>query len=291
MATMTNKKISALNAGSVKVGNFIINRIGFGAMRITGPGIWGPPSDVAAAKKLLRRAVALDVNFIDTADAYGPDVSENLIHDALAPYEGLLIGTKGGMTRGGPGDWRPDGSPEHLRQAVEGSLQRLGVDKLPLYQFHRPDPNVPFMESLQTLVDLKKAGKIRHLGLSNVSLQQLEAALAVTPIVTVQNHYNFEHRRDSEAIVDFCEKHRIAFIPYFPIGGGNSDYHQQIIQDIADKRDASAQQIALAWLLARSPCILPIPGTSSIVHLEQNIAAATITLSPEDMSALDKLSD
>jgi len=291
MATKTDPKLSALHAGSVKVGNFIINRLGFGAMRITGAGIWGPPSDTENAKRVLERAVELDVNFIDTADAYGPNVSEELIHDALAPYEGLLIATKGGLIRGGPGDWRPSGSPAHLRQACEDSLKRLGVDKINLYQFHRPDPAVRFTDSVKTLVELREEGKIRHIGLSNVDLQQLRAALEITPIVSVQNHYNFEHRRDSEAVLDFCERHHIAFIPYFPIGGGQSDYNQQIIQDVARKHQANARQIALAWLLARSKCMLPIPGTSSIAHLEENIASANIKLSAADMAALDKLSD
>lgn len=290
-APLTDKKLSAIHAGTVKVGDFTINRMGFGAMRITGHGIWGPPPDIVAAKEVLERAVELDVNFIDTADAYGPEVSENLIHDALAPYEGLMIATKAGMLRGGPGDWHPDGSPKHLREACEASLKRLEVDQITLYQLHRPDPVIPFEESVNALVDLKKEGKIRHIGLSNVSLEQLKAALEITRIVSVQNHYNFEHRTDSEDILKHCELHKIAFIPYFPVGGGMRDLTQNTLQDIATKHDATTHQIALAWLLAHSPAMLPIPGTSSSKHLEENIAATNMKLDDEDLQALDELSD
>jgi pyridoxine 4-dehydrogenase len=288
---MADSTVSALHAGTVKVGHFIINRIGFGAMRITGNGVWGPPADPENAKRVLERAVALDVNFIDTADAYGPNVSEELIHDALHPYEGLLIATKGGMIRGGPGNWQPDGSPEHLREACLASLERLEIPQIQLYQFHRPDPDVPFTDSVKALIDLQKEGKIRYLGLSNVSLEQLQQALELTPIVSVQNNYNFTHRRDSDAIVDFCQQQGIAFIPYFPIGGGMNDFSQDTLRDIASTHNVTTHQIALAWILARSPCMLPIPGTSSIEHLEQNIASADIKLTDEDLAALDKLSD
>ena len=288
---MTQKKLSALNAGTVNIGHFMVDRIGFGAMRITGQGVWGPPADIEAAEQILQRVIELDINFIDAADAYGPNVSEQLIHDALFPYEGLIIATKGGMIRGGPGDWRPDCSPEHLKAACESSLQRLGIDQITLYQLHAVDPVIPFTDSLQTLIDLQSQGKIRYIGLSNVTLAQLKQALELTPIVSVQNHYNFEHRRDSEAIVDFCAEQGIAFIPYFPIGGGRSDYNVRVMQDIAEKHEASTRQIALAWLLARSPCMLPIPGTSSIAHLEENIASATISLDSADVRALDSLSD
>jgi pyridoxine 4-dehydrogenase len=291
MAVMTGTKLSALNAGTVKVGNFIVNRLGFGAMRLTGQGVWGPPTDIVNAKRVLKRAVELDVNFIDTADAYGPQVSEQLIHDALWPYEGIIIATKGGVLRGGPGDWRPDGSPEHLRAACEASLERLGVEQILLYQFHRPDPKIPFEESLKTIIELQKEGKIRHIGLSNVSLEQLQQALTVTRIVSVQNHYNIEHRVDSEAILHFCEEQGIAFIPYFPTGGGTSDYNWTVLQKIAHKHHASTHQIALAWLLAHSPVMLPIPGTSSVKHLEANIAAGNIQLDEKDLAALDSLSD
>lgn len=284
-------KLSAANAGTVKVGTFTVNRMGFGAMRITGQGIWGPPEDEEKAKQVLRRAVELGVNFIDTADAYGPEVSENLIHDALAPYEGVVIATKGGMLRDGPGQWRPNGSPEHLREACEASLKRLGVEQIAVYQFHRPDPSVPFENSVKTLIELQREGKVKHIGLSNVSLAQLQQALGLTPIVSVQNHYNFEHRRDSEEILKFCESQGIAFIPYFPMGGGMSDYHQRLLQDIAGKHEATPHQIALAWLLAHSPVMLPIPGTGSIEHLEENIAAAAIKLDDDDLAALDAQSD
>lgn len=291
MVATTEQKFSALHAGTVKLGDFMVNRMGFGAMRLTGQGIWGPPTDSANAKQVLKRAVELDVNFIDTADAYGPEVSESLIHTALFPYEGLVIGTKGGMLRGGPGNWYPDGSPTHLREACEASLERLGLKQITLYQLHRPDPDVPFIDSVQALVELKAEGKIRHIGLSNVSLEQLQQAIELTPIVSVQNHYNFEHRKDSEGVLRFCEQHGITFIPYFPIGGGSSDYRQQIIKDVADKHKATVQQIALAWLLAHSPVMLPIPGTSSLKHLEENVAAAALELSGDDFAALDALAD
>lgn len=291
MALMADSRLSALDAGIVRIGHFRINRMGFGAMRITGQGIWGPPRDTARAKGVLRRAAELDVNFIDTADAYGPEISEKLIHDALYPYDGLLIATKGGLVRGGPGIWTPDGSPAHLREACEASLRRLGVKQITLYQFHRPDPRVPFEISLRTLIELKKTGKIRYIGLSNVTLAQLKQALELTPIVSVQNNYNLEHRHDSEAIVDFCEDKGIAFIPYFPIGGGTGGFHERVIQTVAYKHRATPRQIALAWLLTRSPIILPIPGTSSIEHLEENIAAANIQLDEQDLADLDTLSD
>ena len=288
---MADYTLPAMNAGTVKLGSFIVNRMGFGAMRLTGQGIWGPPHDIVGAQRVLNRAVELGVNFIDTADAYGPNVSEQLIHDTLAPYEGLIIATKGGQLRDGPGDWRPDGRPEHLREACEASLKRLGVERITLYQLHRPDPSVPFTESIRALVELKQERKIRFIGLSNVSLAQLQEALSMTPIVSVQNYYNFEHRAASEAIVGFCEQLGIAFIPYFPIGGGRRDYNQGIIQNIAHKHNATGHQIALAWLLTHSPVMLPIPGTSSTKHLEENIAAADIKLNGEDMAALDSLSD
>jgi pyridoxine 4-dehydrogenase len=291
MNITAGKKISAMNAGTVKLGAFRINRLGLGAMRITGRGIWGAPNDAASAKKLLKRAIELDVNFVDTADAYGPEVSEQLIHDALHPYDGVVVATKGGMLRGGPGDWRTDASPQHLRAACEASLKRLGLEQITLYQLHRPDPKVDFKDSIQTLMDLQREGKIRYIGLSNVNLDQLQQALEMTPIVSVQNHYNFEHRRASEDILRLCEQQGVVFIPYFPIGGGNTDYNQELIRRVADKHNASAHQIALAWLLTRSPALLPIPGTSSIKHLEENIAAADIVLDDEDMATLDRLTD
>ena len=291
MFTMTNKKLSALNAGTVKLGNFKVNRLGFGAMRITGEGIWGPPSDVVEAREVLQRAVDLDVNFIDTADAYGPAVSEQLIHDTLHPYDGLIIATKGGMVRGGPGQWQPDGRPNHIRAACDKSLDRLSVERITLYQFHRPDPKVPFETTLKAFINLKHEGKIRYIGLSNVSLEQLKRALEFTQVVSVQNHYNFEHRKASDPVVDFCEAKGIAFIPYFPLGGGTSDYSQDVTRAIADKHDITVHQLALAWALARSPVMLPIPGTSSIKHLEENIAAAGVELDTDDMARLATLSD
>lgn len=291
MDILTNKKISALHAGTVKIGNFIVSRLGLGAMRLTGQGVWGPPTDVAGAKRLLRRAADLDINFIDTADAYGPRVSEELIHDALYPYEGIIIATKGGMLRGGATDWRPDGSPKHLRAACEASLKRLGIERITVYQLHAPDPEVPLETSLRTLMKLRDEGKIRHIGLSNVSLPQLQKALSLTPIVSVQNRYNIEFRQQSEELVNFCEQQGIAFLPYAPISGGNGEQHRSVLSRIAQKHHASAQQIALAWLLMRSPVILPIPGTHSIQHLETNVAAATIQLDEQDLRQLDALSD
>jgi pyridoxine 4-dehydrogenase len=291
MTLMADSRISALDAGIVKIGHFRINRMGFGAMRITGPGIWGPPADMANAKRVLREAVELDVNLIDTADAYGPEVSEKLIRSALFPYDGLVIATKGGLTRGGPGIWTPNGTPAYLRQACEASLRRLGVGQITLYQLHRPDPSVPFEISLRTLMELQKAGKIRYIGLSNVSLVQLKQALSMTEIVSVQNNYNIRHRQNSEAIVDFCEAHNIAFIPYFPIGGSVGGVSGGIIQAVADKHQATPRQIALAWLLARSPIMLPIPGTGSVHHLQENIAATQIQLDEQDLVDLDTLSD
>lgn len=292
MATMIDtKKLSALEAGTVKIGNFIVNRMGLGAMRLTGEGIWGPPDDKAAAKRLLKRAVDLDVNFIDTADAYGPEVSERLIHGALDPYEGLVIATKGGMLRRGPGQWYTDGSPEHLREACLASLKRLGVDKITLYQLHRPDPDVPLQESLQALTELQQEGMIRYIGLSNVSLEQLRSALRITPIVSVQNRYHLKYRRESEDVLNFCEAQGITFIPYSPLGGSNSIYNRRTMHAVARRHAATPHQIALAWLLRRSPVMLPIPGTSSIQHLEANVAAGSIHLTEKDMTDLDSLSD
>jgi pyridoxine 4-dehydrogenase len=274
---------NAAQSGQITIGDKTVNRLGFGAMRITGEGIWGEPKDHDEAIAVLKRAVELGVNFIDTADAYGPNVSENLIREALYPYEGLLIATKGGLTRSGPGIWNPDGSPEHLRQALEGSLQRLGVDSIDLYQFHRPDPETPFETSLQTLIDMKNEGKIKNIGISNVTLDQLETAQQMTDIASVQNRYNVGDT-GNDVLIDHCTKHGIAFIPYFPIGGNDADL--SALQAVADKHNATVRQIALAWLLARSPIMLPIPGTSSVKHLEENITAVDITLDPDDMATL-----
>jgi aryl-alcohol dehydrogenase-like predicted oxidoreductase len=277
---------TATAAGTLTLGgDLIVNRLGFGAMRITGKGIWGPPADHATAIEVLRRAVKLNVNFIDTADAYGPDVSEELIAEALAPYPpGLVIATKGGLLRDGPGQWRPDGRPEHLRQALDGSLQRLRADVIDLYQFHRPDPRVPFEDSVGTLAELRDAGKIRHVGLSNVDADQVRRAQAIVPVVSVQNRYN-PSDRSSEDVVELAEKDGFAFIPWAPVGGhrpGAGD----ALATVAERHDATPIQVALAWQLARSPQMLPIPGTGSVAHLEENVAAGGLRLTDEDLAAL-----
>jgi aryl-alcohol dehydrogenase-like predicted oxidoreductase len=274
---------NAADAGQVKLGEFRVNRLGFGAMRITGEGIWGEPKDRNQAIKVLERAAELGVDFFDTADSYGPEVSENLIREALHPYENVVIATKGGLTRGGPGQWTPDGRPEHLREALDGSLKRLGVDTIDLYQFHRPDPKVPFEKSIRTLMDLQKEGKIKHIGVSNVSLDQLKQALDMTDIVSVQNRYNATDT-GSEDVLRYCTERQIAFIPFFPIGGHEADL--SALEKIAAKHDATTRQVALAWLLAKSPVMLPIPGTSSIEHLESNIAAVGLKLDDEDLAQL-----
>ncbi len=276
-------------AGTLSLGDLEVDRLGFGAMRITGPGIWGPPTQPPdgpdGALALLRRAVELGVNFFDTADSYGPNVSEELIAAALAPYDGLLVATKGGLTRPGPNVWHADGRPEHLREALEGSLRRLKLERIDLYQFHRPDPKVPLEESLGALVEARAQGKIRHIGLSNVSLDELERALAMTEIVSVQNRYSALDRKSQE-VLDACARHGIAFIPWFPLAAGEATTDTGALERVARGHGASAGQIALAWLLATSPVMLPIPGTSRIEHLEQNVAAAAIRLSEADLEAL-----
>jgi aryl-alcohol dehydrogenase-like predicted oxidoreductase len=271
-------------SGTIDVGgDLTVNRLGFGAMRITGEGIWGQPADRDEAKATLRRAVELGVNFIDTADSYGPAVSEELISETLHPYaDDLVIATKGGLERSGPGQWEPNGRPEHLIEACEGSLQRLKLEQIPLYQFHRPDRAVPLEDSIGALVTLKEQGKIRHIGLSNVTEEQLRGAQRLTPIVSVQNRFNVDDRR-SEALVDLCEQEQMVFLPWAPIQdlGGNST-----VPEVARRHDATPRQILLAWLLTRSPSILPIPGTGSVSHLEANVAAAAITLTPDEVAAL-----
>ena len=276
--------VTAAAAGTIDIGgDLTVNRMGFGAMRVTGKGIWGEPPDREQAKAVLRRAVELGVNFIDTADSYGPEVSELLIADALHPYpDDLVIATKGGLTRPGPGRWVPNGRPEHLRQACEGSLRRLKLDQLPLYQFHRPDPKVPLEESLGTLVSLKDQGKIRHIGLSNVDEDELRRAQRLTPIVSIQNRYNIDDR-SSESLVDLCEQEALAFLPWAPIQDLKG---RPAVEEIAPRLSASPRQIVLAWLLARSPAMLPIPGTGSVDHAEANIAAAGIHLSAADVESL-----
>jgi aryl-alcohol dehydrogenase-like predicted oxidoreductase len=279
-------KITAGAAGTITLGDLTVNRMGYGAMRLTGRGIWGEPKDPEEARRVLRRAVELDVNFIDTADSYGPEVSERLIREALSPYPAdLVIATKGGLLRDGPDIWRPDGRPSHLRKALEGSLERLGMERIDLYQFHRPDPMVPFEESVGELVRLKDEGKIRHIGLSNVDMEQLDHALAMTEIVSVQNRYNLADRA-SEDVLDKCNSLGIAFLPWFPLAASQLTRAELRMSVVASEHRATPGQVALAWLLARSPVVLPIPGTSSVEHLEENIAAAAIALNRSDVDLL-----
>ena len=264
-------------------GDLTVNRLGFGAMRITGRGIWGEPPDVDEARAVLRRAVELDTNFIDTADSYGPEVSENLIAEALYPYpDGLVIATKGGLERTGPGRWPANGRPDHLKEACEGSLRRLRLEQIAVYQFHRPDPRVPFGESIGALIELQREGKIRHIGLSNVTARQLQEAQRITPIVSVQNRYNHGDR-ESDPVLEACAQQQLAFLPYAPIQDHESN---RAVRDIARRHDASVHQVVLAWLLARSPVMLPIPGTSAVAHLEENIAAAGLELSEDEIRRL-----
>lgn len=266
-------------------GDLTVYRLGFGAMRLTGPGIWGPPKDKQECIAVLRRAVELGVNFIDTADSYGPNVSEELIAEALYPYpQGLVIATKGGLLRPGPGIWNRDGRPEHLREALEGSLRRLRLERIDIYQYHRVDPNVPLEDSVGELAHLREQGKIRHVALSNVDADQLARARKIVPIVTVQNRYNLTDH-ESEQMVDICERENIGFIPWAPLGG-DSLASVETLNQIARRHHATPHQIALAWLLKRSRVMLPIPGTASLKHLEENVASATIQLSDEEFAAL-----
>ena len=282
--------LNASTAGQIRIGHFYINRIGFGAMRITGNGIWGEPDDRGAMIELLKAAVDLGVNFIDTADAYGPEVSENLIKEALFPYTGIVIATKGGMVRGGPGMWSQDCSPSHLRQACEASLKRLNVDTIDLYQLHTVDSRVPFEESFQTMLDLQKEGKIKDIGLSNIEPENFETALNMGSFVSVQNNYNV-FNREHEDVLRLCEEHSIAFIPYFPVGGNIAGgLGNELLSQVAQKYQATNHQIALSWLLNHSDNIVPIPGTSSIEHLKQNIAIGDVKLDNEDIEILDGLS-
>ena len=278
--------LTAAAAGTITVGDLTVNRMAYGAMRLTGAGIWWEPRDPQEARRVLRRAVELEVNFIDTADSYGPEVSERLIAEALRPYPaGLVIATKGGLLRDGPDLWRPDGRPSHLREALEGSLRRLGLERIDLYQFHRPDPAVPFEESVGELVRLKGEGKIRHIGLSNVNEEQLAKGLAMTDIVSVQNRYNLADR-SSEGVLNRSESLGIAFLPWFPLAAAQLTRTGNRIAAVAAEHGATPGQLALAWLLARSPVMLPIPGTSSVAHLEENIAAAAIWLSRDEVELL-----
>jgi pyridoxine 4-dehydrogenase len=282
-------ELSAKHSGTLALGDLEVRRLGFGAMRLTGRGIWGPPSDPENAKRVLRRAIELDVNLIDTADAYGPEVSEQLIAEALHPYpDHLVIATKGGLTRSGPGDWARDGRPEHLKEACEASLRRLKLDRIDVYQLHAVDPKVPLEDSVGALAALKEEGKIRHVGLSNVSVDELRRAREIVELVSVQNRFNLTDRA-SEDVLEACERDGLGFIPWFPLATGDLARPGGRLDEIAAAHDAAPSQVALAWLLQRSPVMLPIPGTSSIEHLEENVAAAGVELSDEEMAALDEL--
>lgn len=277
--------LTASPAGSIAIGDFQVCRLGFGAMRVCSGYAWGMPKDKPAAIKLLRRVFELGVQFYDTADSYGPEVSENLIAEAMHPYPpGMLIATKGGYTRPASGSWVANGRPEHLRKALEGSLKRLKLERIDLYQFHVPDPRVPFADSVGAIADMQRAGKIRHIGLSSVTVAQIDEARRIAPIVSVQNHYNYEDRGDDDVLAA-CERLGIAFIPWYPLGAGQS-LRSAKIKRAAERLGATPAQVALAWLLAKSPAMLPIPGTGSMAHLEENVAAAQIRLSSAELQAL-----
>lgn len=279
--------VPAAAAGEVEVGDLTVRRIGFGAMRITGSGVWGEPEDPARARAVLRRAVELGVNFIDTADSYGPEVSERLIKEALHPYpEELVIATKGGLLRDGPGQWRPNGRPEHLKAACEGSLRRLGLERIDLYQLHTPDRNVPLEDSVGALADLQAEGKIRHIGLSNVNTEELARARELVTVVSVQNRYSLSDRHH-EQVLEACERDGLAFIPWFPLAMGELTREGGPLDEIARSHGATAAQVALAWLLQRSPVMLPIPGTSSIEHLEENVTYLRLT--DQELESLSNL--
>lgn len=277
-------------------GDLTVYRLGFGALHLTGPGIWGPPRDRQEAVRVLRRVLELGVNLIDTADSYGPKVSESLIAEALYPYPPeLVIATKGGLLRPGPGQWPQDGQPEHLRAALEGSLRRLRLDRIDIYQFHSPDPKVPFEESVGALAEMRKAGKIRHVGLSNVTIEELARAQQIVPIVSVQNQYNLASRQsermtvaESEQMIDLCARQGIGFIPWSPLMAGELARSGGPLDQVARQHNATPSQIALAWLMRRSPTMLPIPGTASVAHLEENVLGATITLTQEVARIIDQ---
>lgn len=282
---MNKNEVSASQAGTVSLANEVsVHRLGYGAMRLTGEGIWGPPKDRKAALGVLRRAVELGVNFIDTADSYGPHVSEELIAEALHPYPSdLVIATKGGWERPGPNQWTHNATPDHLRKAVEGSLKRLRLERIDLYQLHAPDNVVSFDVSVEALAKLKREGKIRMVGLSNVNQEYIERARRIVPIASVQNRYSFADR-EWDYVVDYCERNGIAFIPWFPLGAGR--FAGEVLDQVARAHHAGPTQVALAWLLKRSPVMLPIPGTSSIEHLEQNIAAVSLRLKDNEYDEL-----
>jgi pyridoxine 4-dehydrogenase len=281
-------KPNAGKSGSFRIGGDIeIHRLGFGAMRLTGPGIWGPPADRAEAIRTLKRAPELGIDFIDTADSYGPDVSEQFIREALHPYDGILIATKAGLRRPRPGAWEPDGRPEYLREQAIKSREKLGLEQIGLWQLHSIDPKVPRNEQFAAVKSLQDEGIIRHAGLSNVSVEDIEAASEVFKVATVQNRYNLVDR-GSEDVLDYCERYGIGFIPWFPLAAGELAQNGSLLDSIAKAHRAAPSQIALAWVLKRSPIMLPIPGTSKVAHLEENVAAVDIQLSDEEFAALDR---
>lgn len=280
--------MSAAASGTLTIASELtVKRLGFGAMRVTGPGVWGPPADRDVAVSVLRRAVELAINLIDTADSYGPHVSEELIAAALHPYpDGLLVATKGGLERTGPGEWPRNGRPEHLRSACEGSLGRLRVDQIDLYQLHSPDPEVPYADSVGTLKELQDEGKIRHVGVSNVTVEQLAQARSIVDVVTVQNRFNLTDRSSADVLA-VCERDGLGFFPWFPLAAGDLAQPGGPVDEIAAHHDATPGQVALAWLLQRSPVMLPIPGTGSVEHLEENVAAAALELSDDELEQLE----
>ena len=281
-------KISAAASGQFTIGGDItVNRLGFGAMRITGKGIWGAPQDPAGARATLKRLSELDINFIDTANSYGPEVSENLIAEVLRPYKGITVATKGGLTRQGPNQWYPCGNPGYLEECVQMSLRRLVVERIDLWQLHRIDPATPREAQFEAIAEMRNAGYIRHVGLSEVSVDDIKEAQQYFPVVTVQNEYNLVDRK-SESVLDYCEEHNIGFIPWFPLAAGDLAKPGSVLDTIAKKLGASPSQVALAWMLKRSPVMLPIPGTSRVDHLEENVGAASLELSHEDFSELDR---
>jgi pyridoxine 4-dehydrogenase len=283
--------VTATASGTFKIGgDMAVTRLGFGAMRITGHGIWGPPEDPDAARAVLKRLPELGVDFIDTADSYGPYVSEDLIHEVLHPYDGITVATKAGLTRTGPSVWPPVGRPEYLRQCCEMSLRRLGLECLDLWQLHRIDPKVPREEQFGVLRELQEEGKVRHLGLSEVGVEEIKAAGEHFEVTTVQNRYNLTERK-SEDVLEHCEANGIGFIPWFPLAAGKLAEPGGPVADIAQAHDATTGQVALAWLLARSPVMLPIPGTGSVAHLEENVAAADLQLGDDELTRLDRAAD
>jgi pyridoxine 4-dehydrogenase len=285
---MTSQTTASASGTFLLGGDLPIHRLGFGAMRITGDGIWGEPKDPGKAKQVLRRALELGVNFIDTADSYGPDVSERLIAEALYPYpKHLLIATKGGLTRSGPNRWAPVGRPEYLRQCVEMSLRRLKVERIDLWQLHRIDPKVPVEESLGAIKEMQRQGKIRHVGLSEVSPEEIEHAKNILPIVSVQNQYNLSDRKHEKTLL-YCQHHKLAFIPWFPVAAGKLARSGGPLDKAAQTHNATAAQLSLAWLLHHSPVTLPIPGTTSIAHLEENVAASAVQLSAAEWKAIEE---